>query len=117
MFLSGVVQAETYVCTSTHGARILEGRTLDADSSGATWIADIDKGLRSPSYEGTDELYSGECKKFEVLAPDSGFSCTSKFEDSVKAIFINTTDLTFTSSFLNRDYANAGVYSGKCVAI
>ncbi|MDB2445307.1 hypothetical protein N9X66_09160 [Gammaproteobacteria bacterium] len=115
MFLSGVVQAETYVCTSTYGDQIVLEQSLGMDKSGATFIADIDKGLRSPKYDGTDELYSGECGKYDVLASGDGFSCTSKFGDSVKAILINISDLTFTASSLYRDHAN--VFSGKCVAI
>lgn len=112
---SGAAQAETYVCTSTYGNRIVNEKSMGYDESGATFIADIDKGLRSPTYDGTDELYSGECDKYDVLASGDGFSCTSKFGDSVKSILINISDLTFTGSSLYRD--NARVYSGKCVEI
>jgi hypothetical protein len=112
---SGVAQAETYVCTSTYGDKIVLEKSLGTDESGATFIADIDKGLRSPTYDGTDKLYSGECGKYDVLASGDGFSCTSKFGDSVKAILINISDLTFTGSSLYRD--NARVYSGNCVVI
>lgn len=112
---SGVAQAETYVCTSTYGDMIVNEESYGMDESGATFIADLDRGLRSPTYGGTDEEYSGECGKYDVLASGDGFSCTSKFGDSVKAILINISDLTFTASRIYRD--NALVYSGKCVAI
>lgn len=115
LLLSSAAQAETYVCTSTYGVLIVNEKSLGYDESGDTFIADIDKGLRSPTYDGTDELYSGECDKYDVLASGDGFSCTSKFGDSVKAILINIADLTFTASSLYRD--NARVYSGKCVEI
>ena len=112
---SGVARAETYVCTSLYGDVIVNEKSIGINISGETFIADIDKGLRSPTYDGTDELYSGECDKYDVLASGDGFSCTSKFGDSVKAILINIADLTFTASSLYRD--NARVYSGKCVEI
>ena len=112
---SGAARAETYVCTSTYGNSIYDGKTMGYDESGATWIADIDEGLRSPTYDGTDELYSGECGKYDVLGSDDGISCTSKLGVAVESILINTSDLTFTGSSLRREGATA--YLGKCVEI
>ena len=106
---SGVAQAETYVCTSTYGALIVNEKTINAGQR--TWIADASEGLRRPSGDKTEESYSGEC---EIIF-DTGLACSSKTELRIDTILINTTDLTFTTSSL----LNGGgwVHSGKCVAI
>lgn len=110
LLLSSVAQAETYVCTSTYGTLIIEGTTLNIDSSGATWIVDSNEGFRWPYLDRTTGAYQGECKKLT----EANLTCSYSSASAVQTILINMKKLVFTASMLSE---GGRVYSGNCVEI